>query len=133
MIRLVTSLFVALVLVLAGYILTGCDNSAEHAKSSRDAVTYHSHIAPIIARQCATCHRPNGAGPLSLLSFEDVKKHAEQIVKVTQTHFMPPWLPEPGFGHFASERRLTSKEIQLIAQWVANGAPAGAPTDAPTV
>ena len=26
--------------------------------------------------------------------------HAKQIVEVTQKRYMPPWLPEPGFGEF---------------------------------
>ena len=42
---------------------------------------------------------------------------------------MPPWLPEPGFGEFAGERRLTLDEIGLIEQWVREGGQEGRPED----
>ena len=44
---------------------------------------------------------------------------------------MPPWLPEPGHGRFVGERRLRAAEIDLIQQWVANGAVEGAAADLP--
>lgn len=90
-------------------------------------VTYYKHIAPIIVRDCAPCHRPGESGPFALLTYEDVKKHAAQIASVTQRRYMPPWLPAPGFGEFAEERRLTDAQILLIADWVKQGAPPGTP------
>jgi Tfp pilus assembly protein PilF len=44
---------------------------------------------------------------------------------------MPPWLPEPGYGEFAHERRLRDDQIALIANWIESGAPEGNPADAP--
>lgn len=44
---------------------------------------------------------------------------------------MPPWLPEPGFGEFAGERRLTAGELGLLQQWAAEGAAEGPPGTAP--
>ena len=44
---------------------------------------------------------------------------------------MPPWLPAPGFGDFAGERRLTDAQIETIEQWVRAGAPEGSPSDSP--
>jgi hypothetical protein len=38
---------------------------------------------------------------------------------------MPPWLPEPGHGEFAEERRLMDSEIQEIQDWVKQGSPLG--------
>lgn len=45
---------------------------------------------------------------------------------------MPPWLPAPGYGDFLGARRLTSREIQTIAQWVRAGAPEGPASQIPT-
>ncbi len=95
------------------------------------AVTYYRQIAPIIYSNCSPCHRPGESGPFSLLSYDDVRRHALQIVAVTRRRYMPPWLPEPGHGEFAEERRLTDAQIRLIAQWVAAGAPAGSAAHAP--
>jgi Tetratricopeptide repeat len=84
---------------------------------------FNHDIAPIVYKHCASCHRPGEAGPFSLLSYEDVKKHANQIADVTRRRFMPPWLPDP--GNFADEQRLTPEEIELFASWAKAGAPEG--------
>jgi tetratricopeptide (TPR) repeat protein len=89
------------------------------------AATFAHDIAPIIYQNCAPCHRPGEAGPFSLLTYKDVKSHARQIADVTRRRYMPPWAPQAGFGKFTDERRLTAAQIQLIADWVLAGAPAG--------
>ncbi len=38
---------------------------------------------------------------------------------------MPPWLPEPGYGEFAGQRRLTADQIATIGRWVEQGAVEG--------
>lgn len=43
---------------------------------------------------------------------------------------MPPWLPEPGFGNFAEERRLTAEQKGILQQWVEEGAMEGVATPA---
>jgi tetratricopeptide (TPR) repeat protein len=88
-------------------------------------VTFYRQIAPIVYANCTPCHRPGESGPFSLVTYEDVRRHAQQVAAVTKRRFMPPWLPEPGHGDFAEERRLTDAQIQLIQAWVAEGAPAG--------
>jgi hypothetical protein len=70
-------------------------------------VTFSKHIAPILFQYCAPCHRPGEAAPFSLLSYDDARKHARQMVIVTERRFMPPWPPEPGHGDFLGARRLT--------------------------
>ena len=87
--------------------------------------TFAHDIAPIIYEHCASCHRPGEAAPFPLLTFDDVRKRGKQIVKVVETHYMPPWLPEPGYGEFAGANRLTDAQIHLIADWVESGAPMG--------
>ncbi len=44
---------------------------------------------------------------------------------------MPPWLPEPGYGRFADEQRLTDREIRVIQEWAAQGAMEGKPGGLP--
>ena len=88
-------------------------------------VTFNHDIAPIVYRNCSGCHRPGESAPFPLLSYEDVKRRAAQIATVTKRRYMPPWLPEPGHGEFAEERRLTDSEIQAIEDWAKGGAPLG--------
>ena len=94
-------------------------------------VTFNRDIAPIIFQSCARCHRPGESGPFSLLTYDDVKKHARQIAVVTRDRFMPPWLPEPQSLKFADEMRLSDDEIATIKKWVDAGTPEGNPADLP--
>jgi len=94
-------------------------------------ITFYRNIAPIVYQNCSTCHRPGESAPFSLLNYEDVKRHASQIAAVTKQRYMPPWLPEDGHIQFEEERHLTDQQIQLIQDWVKQGAVAGQPSDAP--
>src|ERR1043166_1971655 len=93
--------------------------------ASAHTVTFNEHIAPIIYAHCGQCHRPGQIGPFSLLSYDDVRRHASTIAAVTQSRFMPPWKPQPGWVVYRDERRLTPAQIALIQQWVADDAPEG--------
>jgi tetratricopeptide (TPR) repeat protein len=94
-------------------------------------ITFNKDIAPIFFQYCATCHRPGESGPFPLLSYKDAKAHARQIAAVTQSRFMPPWLPAPGEFKFADDLRLSDAQITTIAHWVEQGAVEGAPSDLP--
>src|SRR5207248_361061 len=94
-------------------------------------VTYSRDIAPILYRQCVTCHQRGGPAPFSLLSYADARQHAMQIAAATRRRYMPPWKPYPGSGPFEGERRLTDAQILLIDRWVASGAAAGDPAHLP--
>ena len=96
-----------------------------------EPVTFNKQIAPLIFQNCSSCHRPGETAPFPLLTYEDVRKHAAQIIAVTQRRYMPPWPPEPGYGDFAGERRLTDAQLALLAEWVKAGCPQGNPADLP--
>jgi Tetratricopeptide repeat len=102
------------------------------AADSSSIPTYAHDIAPIVYEKCASCHRPSGAGPFPLLTYQEVKAHARQIADVTARRYMPPWPPEPGYGEFQDERRLTDAQIRIIGEWVRAGAPEGDASHAPT-
>src|ERR1700722_5071579 len=65
-------------------------------------LTFSQDIAPIIWSRCASCHRPGEIGPFSLITYEDVRRHAAQIATVTARRIMPPWKPVEGKGSFQS-------------------------------
>ncbi|MGA8027292.1 MAG: tetratricopeptide repeat protein [Bryobacteraceae bacterium] len=84
-------------------------------------VTFNKDIAPLVFEHCAPCHHAGGVGPFPLMTYDDVHKHASQIAAVTERRYMPPWPPEPGYGDFEGQRRLTDEQIRLIADWVKHG------------
>src|SRR5271170_5375987 len=75
--------------------------------------TFNKDIAPILYRNCATCHRPGEVAPFSLLTYADAAKKAGLLAAVTEKRVMPPWKAEPGYGSFANERRLSEPQIAL--------------------
>lgn len=90
-------------------------------------ITFSKDVAPILFANCAPCHHTGGPGPFPLLTYEHARKHARQIAKVTTRRYMPPWLPEAGYGRFAGERHLTDEQIATLARWADEGAPEGDP------
>jgi tetratricopeptide (TPR) repeat protein len=94
-------------------------------------LTFTKDIAPIVWNRCASCHRPGEIGPFSLITYDDVRRHAAQIATVTARRIMPPWKPVEGKGDFQSGRRLTDAELQSLQQWIASGAPEGDPSALP--
>jgi tetratricopeptide (TPR) repeat protein/mono/diheme cytochrome c family protein len=94
-------------------------------------VTFNRQIAPILYNHCSSCHHPGGSGPFSLLSYSDARRWGTVIRTVTLSHYMPPWLPEPGFGNFADSRRLSAEDLMLIKSWVDADMPEGEAAEAP--
>ena len=101
------------------------------AASAQGEVTFNKQIAPIIFEYCSVCHHEGEVAPFTLMSYADVRKHANQIVAVTKIRYMPPWPPEHGYGDFAGERRLSDEQIRLIQRWVAEGRKEGNAQDLP--
>ncbi|MGA2198159.1 MAG: cytochrome c, partial [Bryobacteraceae bacterium] len=94
-------------------------------------LTFSKDIAPIVFERCAPCHRPGEAAPFPLLTYGDVRKRGSLIVQVTKQRYMPPWMPEPGYGDFAGSLRLSDSQIDILARWVSHGMPEGDPADLP--
>src|SRR5262245_24960990 len=93
--------------------------------------TFNKDVAPILFRQCASCHRPGEAAPFALLTYEDARKRGRIIAEVTQSRQMPPWKAAKGDVAFRNERRLGDAELAVLQRWVAAGMPEGAAQDLP--
>jgi mono/diheme cytochrome c family protein len=121
----------AALLTLLSWAIGGFAAAAENTPSPAKEVTFNKHIAPIVFGQCATCHRPGEVAPFSLLTYQDVKKRAEQIRDVTASRYMPPWKSVPGHGKFVAERRLSDEQLSQIDRWFRGGMPEGDAADLP--
>src|SRR5262249_10457924 len=99
--------------------------------ANAQSVTFSEHLAPVLFQHCATCHRPQGSAPFSLLTYPEVRPRAKEIAAAVRRRSMPPWKPEPGYGNFMGERRLTDEQIDLFERWVDQGSREGDPDSLP--
>ena len=123
-----------LVFGLASAVVTGQVEAAPGGplEAARDGpVTFARDVAPIIFDHCGICHHPNGSAPFSLLTFPAARQRATLIAAVTKSRLMPPWKSEPGYGEFIGHHPLSDAEIEVVQQWLADGAPEGDPRDLP--
>ena len=93
--------------------------------------TFTKDVAPILQKNCQTCHRPGEGGPFPLLTYDQTRPMAPSIKRVVQQKIMPPWFADPQYGHFANDRSLSANEISTLVAWVNAGAPEGDPKDIP--
>src|SRR6185369_3528498 len=100
-------------------------------ESNAGTVTFNKHVLPILQKNCQTCHRPGEIAPMSFLTYPDVRPWAKAIKTAVVRRQMPPWFADPGYGHFANDKRLTDAEIATISAWADSGAVEGAAHDKP--
>ena len=74
-----------------------------------EEVTFHKDIEPILQRSCQSCHRDGGAGPMPLVTYEQVAPYAGLIEYKTglrdRAGAMPPWYMEKEYRHSGLQRR----------------------------
>jgi hypothetical protein len=102
--------------------------------SAADTVpTFSRDVAPILYKNCATCHRPGEIAPMSLLTYEQARPWAKSIKEKVALGQMPPWHATQARGIFSNDRRLTDAEKDTLIRWASNGAPQGDPKDLPSL
>lgn len=120
-----SSVAVELLVLMVASLSSSADAISPVARAQSSPVTFARDVAPIVISHCTECHRPGGSAPFSLLTYPEVKARAGQIVSAIERRAMPPWKPDPGFGEFVGERRLSDAQIAVFRNWLAAGAPAG--------
>jgi hypothetical protein len=93
--------------------------------------TFNRDVSRIVQARCQECHHAGTATPFSLLTYENVVKHAETIREAVIDRRMPPWGADPHYGKFANDRHLTDAELQTLTAWIDGGRAKGDPNDAP--
>ena len=106
--------------------VSGCELQYPAKQMHADAVPdYESDIAPIIAEQCASCHREGGIGPFALDSHLMLQGWSPMIREVLLTRRMPPTQVDPNIGHFSNARYIPEEDLQKLVHWIDAGAPKG--------
>lgn len=98
-----------------------------------EPVTYAKDVALILQQNCQVCHQPGAIGPMSLMTYEEVRPWSELIKLRVLQQEMPPYHydTDVGIQQLKHDRRLSEQQINTIARWVDAGAPLGNPTDMP--
>ncbi len=122
-----------LLVALAGCGDDGGGGDAPRPDGSIDPadVTYYADIAPLVQRECLTCHVEGGIGPFALDSYAAVEEQASSVISAVVSGYMPPWQPSRDCGEFVNERGLSAAERDLFVAWNAGGLQEGDPADAP--
>ena len=105
--------------------------SAAAPQAADTPVTFTKDVAPILYKNCVSCHRDGEMAPMSLMTYKDARPWAKSIRKNVSERVMPPWHADPAHGTFSNARRLSQAEIDTIVAWVDKGAPQGKPADLP--
>ena len=98
---------------------------------SAAAPTFSKDVAPIIYKNCASCHRPGDIAPMSLLTYENARPWAKAIREQVATRQMPPWHATQPHGTFLNDRRLSDADRDTLIRWADGGALKGDPKDLP--
>ena len=53
--------------------------------------TFSKDVAPIIYKNCVSCHRPGSVAPMSLITYEQARPWAKAIGEKVALGVMPPW------------------------------------------
>jgi len=85
-------------------------------------LSYVDDIAPIIAENCAECHREGGIAPFAMDSKLAVQGWSPMIREVVLTKRMPPGQIDNKVGHkMKNEMNLSDEEIMKLVSWVNAG------------
>ena len=98
-----------------------------------DGPTYHEHVAPILAKNCVSCHQPGNIGPFNFNSYEEALTYRDLIQTAVRSESMPPFPPrtDGSCRELEDERMMPDADRQTILDWVAADAPEGDPALAP--
>lgn len=93
-----------------------------HFNAQTAGVSYSSDVAPILAENCATCHRVGGIAPFAMDSHAMVQGWSPMIREVLMTKRMPPGQIDPHVGKFSNDYVLSVDEQQKLISWIEAGA-----------
>lgn len=91
--------------------------------------SYTADIAPVLAEQCASCHRDGGVAPFAMDSHAMVQGWSPMIREVLMTRRMPPGQIDGHIGEFINDRLVDDSDVRNIIAWVEAGAPRDGSSD----
>ncbi|ALO45848.1 redoxin domain-containing protein [Pseudohongiella spirulinae] len=97
----------------------------EYHTRNDNVPSYSEEIAPIIADNCASCHREGGIAPFALNSHAMAQGWSPMIREVLVTKRMPPGQLDPHVGEFSNPYFVPFEDQRKLLDWIAAGSPRG--------
>jgi len=112
----------AVAVVALGLLVSTPDEGA-----AQDQVVFSPDVAVILQENCQVCHQAGAIGPMSLMTYDEVRPWAPMIREKVLNQEMPPYHYDTNVGiqELKSDARLSQEEIDQIVSWVDAGAPMG--------
>jgi len=85
--------------------------------TTTNTVVFEREIVRILEAHCVVCHADGGATP-RLVTYEETWLARDAVLAAVLDRSMPPWPAVSGYGDFANDNALTSRERQFIVSWV---------------
>ena len=99
--------------------------------TAHNSNTWSDTVATVMYSHCTSCHHEGGIGGFSLVNYEDAYPFRHAIKFAVEEKRIPPWPADPDYSEFAHQRVLSDEEIEVIVDWVDDGAPIGDATKVP--
>lgn len=111
-------------LLMSILVATGCSNDSEgdltvqDGGDTKDPITFTGNIRSVLTAQCTGCHAdpPSGA-PFPLVTYEQVKQRVDNGSLLSAIS-----KPSGQSGAMPPSGRMSQAAIDLIAQWIEEGA-----------
>jgi hypothetical protein len=119
--------------VVLGMSTAAIPASAQTPVTAGRTPTFTRDVAPVFQEKCEVCHRPGNIGPMSLVTYEEVRPWIRSVKARVASREMPPWHLDKGVGiqKFINDGSLSDAQIDTIVRWVDAGAPRGEAKDMP--
>jgi peroxiredoxin len=99
------------------------------AKAKPTKISYAHDVAPILEKNCVSCHQKGSIGPFSMDNYAMVKGFAPMIREVIRTDRMPPYNADPHVGKFSDNKNLSPQDAKTLVHWIEDGSPRGEGAD----
>src|SRR5216684_640887 len=75
--------------------------------------TFSKDVAPILQKNCQTCHHPGTSAPMSLMTYAEARPWARSIKERVVRRDMPPWHLDKtvGIRQYKNDRSLSDEQI----------------------
>jgi hypothetical protein len=118
----VTRYLLSLTAAGAGLMWALWPGSALSHETVKTSVTFDREISRILSSRCITCHS-DASLAFPLTTYEETRPWSQAIEEEVLSRHMPPWRAVAGYGKFANDGGLTTRELQTIVAWVQGNGP----------